>query len=110
MARILSSRDLELLVKMVPELDTDISKPGYRSLLSPISKHFSSSASEFCQRLDRLSGPELSYLTDLIFLGEECLTCLADEYLEILLDKIRRDISPQKAEDLMEFLGYIKEE
>ncbi|MCL7412826.1 MAG: hypothetical protein M8353_04310 [ANME-2 cluster archaeon] len=109
MARILSSKDLKLLKKMVPELDTDNSSPGYRSLLSPISKHFSSSTSEFHQRLERLSGPELSYLIGLIFLGEECLTCLSDEYLEILLDKIRRDISSQKAEDLREFLGYIKE-
>ncbi|MCK4937114.1 MAG: hypothetical protein KAR85_00750 [Methanosarcinales archaeon] len=110
MARILSSKDLELLKKMVPELDTDISNPGFRSLLSPISKHFSSSASDFHQRLDRLSGPELSYLIDLIYQGDECLTCLVDEYLDILLDKIRRDISIQKADDLVEFLGYIKEE
>lgn len=109
MARILSTRDMKLLKKMVPELDTGNSGPGYRSLLSPISKHFCSSTGEFRQRLERLSDPELLYLIDLIFRGEECLTCLSDEYLEILLDTIRRDISSQKADDLVEFLGYIKE-
>ncbi|MCL7414727.1 MAG: hypothetical protein M8349_01520 [ANME-2 cluster archaeon] len=110
MARTLSSRDLEILKKMVPELDTNNFKPGFRSILPPVSKHFSTSASDFRLRLDRLSGPELAYLIDLIFQGEECLTCLADEYLDILLEKIRRDISSEKANDLVEFLGYLQEE
>jgi len=110
MARKLTSRDMELLRKMVPELDIDNFPPAFRSILPPVSKRFSSSKQELKSRLDTLSTTDLEYLVDLIFQGDECLTCLTDEYLDILLDKIRDKISHKKAEDLVELLGYIKEE
>ena len=110
MARKLTSRALELLRKMVPELDIENFPPAFRSILPPVSKRFSSSKQEFKSRLDALSTADLEYLVDLIFQGDECLSCLTDEYLDILLDKIKENISHKKAEDLMELLGYIKEE
>ncbi|MBE0524151.1 MAG: hypothetical protein IBX40_07455 [Methanosarcinales archaeon] len=109
MARKLTSRDMELLRKMVPELDIDNFPPAFRSILPPVSKRFSSSGQEFKSRLDALSTADLEYLADLIFQGDECLSCLEDEYLDILLDRIKDNISHKKAEDLMELLGYIKE-
>ena len=109
MARKLTSRDMELLRKMVPELDIDNFPPAFRSILPPVSKRFSSSGQEFKSRLDTLSTADLEYLVDLIFQGDECLSCLEDEYLDILLDRIKNNISHKKAEDLMELLGYIKE-
>lgn len=109
MARKLTFRDMELLRKMVPELDIDHFSPAFRSILPPVSKRFSSSKQEFKSRLDILSTADLEYLVDLIFQGDECLSCLTDEYLDVLLDKIRDNISHKKAEDLRELLGYIKE-
>lgn len=109
MARKLTSRDMELLRKMVPELDINSFPPVFRSILPPVSKRFSSSGQEFKSRLDALSTADLEYLVDLIFQGDECMTCLKDEYLDILLDRIKDKISHKKAEDLMELLGYIKE-
>jgi hypothetical protein len=100
MARKLTSRDMKLLRKMIHELDIDNFPPAFRSILSPVSKRFSSSGQEFKSRLDTLSTADLEYLTDLIFLGDECLTCLTDEYLDILLDKIRENISQKKADCL----------
>jgi hypothetical protein len=109
MARKLTSRDLELLKKMIPELDIDSFPPAFRSILPPVSKRFSSSGQEFKSRLDTLSTTDLEYLVDLIFQGDECLSCLIDEYMDILLDKIKDNISHKKVEDLRELLGYIKE-
>lgn len=109
MARKLSSRDIEILKTMVPELDVETFRPTFRSIFPPVSKRFCTTALEFRGRLDRLTDADLAYLVDLIFQGDECLTCLTDEYMDILLDKIRSDISPKKADDLVELLGYINE-
>lgn len=108
MARTLSPRDIEILKRMVPELDIDISRPLFRSIFPPVGKHFCSSALEFGSRLDRLVSGDLEYLVGLIFSGEECLNCLQPEYTDVLIKKIRTDISPGKADDLIELLGFIK--
>lgn len=112
MARTLSSRDLEILKKLVPELESEIcmhSGHNFRSILPPVSQHFTSSPAEFGTRLDRLTEDELKYIVDLIFLGEESLGCLQDEHIDILLDRVRQ-ISRVTADDLVDLLGYIKEE
>lgn len=112
MARNLSPRDMEILKKMVPELDCETclhSGHAFRSILPPVSQHFTSSASEFGTRLEKLDDNEFMYIIDLIFLGEESLGCLQDEHMDVLLKRVRR-ISVQTADDLVELLGYIKEE
>lgn len=109
MARTLSPRDIEILKKMVPELADDLSMPRFRSILPPVSMRFCSNQEDFRTRLDRLNGKEITYLVDLIFSGEECLSCLREEYTDILLDRVRKNISHQRADDLMELLGYIRE-
>lgn len=94
MVRTLNERDISLLKKMAPEYSGEScpgSGVGFRSLLPPVANHFSSSAEDFINRINRLSPEDFSYLTELMLSGEESLHCLAPEYYHLLEDKIRAE-------------------
>ncbi|PKL59375.1 MAG: hypothetical protein CVV33_08155 [Methanomicrobiales archaeon HGW-Methanomicrobiales-4] len=94
MVRILSDRDLSLLATMAPEYAGEScrgSGVAYRSLLPPVANHYSTSASDFMERINRLSSDDFSYLTELMLSGEESLHCLGPEYFALLEDRIRTE-------------------
>jgi len=79
MARKLTNEDLLILKKLAPELtDTACGHSGheFRSVLPPVSQHFSSSQDNFRERLVKLSDGELNYLVSLIFEGWKASTAL----------------------------------
>lgn len=74
MARKLDSIDLQILRKLAPELtNSTCGHAGweFRSVLPPLSQHFSTSQNDFTERLLKLTDGELKYLVDLIFEGME---------------------------------------
>ncbi len=109
MARKLSHDDLFLLKKLVPELsDPTCAQAGweFRSVLPPLSQHFSGSCEDFRQRLLKLSDEELNYLVNLIFEGMESLHCVKKEHVEALIEMVGRRISKVKAAELLELYRF----
>ncbi|MBN1236577.1 MAG: hypothetical protein JW999_11120, partial [Methanotrichaceae archaeon] len=86
MARDLSERDLQILFKLVPELEA-LSKKGieieYMNILPPVANHHSRSVEEFKQRLKNLSVEDMRYLADLVLDGTENTGCLYPEFAEV---------------------------
>ena len=66
MSRELSDHDWDILKKLAPELcegGTCVSSGRkYRSILPPLSMHYSKSKEDFTQRLEKLTDEELDYL------------------------------------------------
>src|SRR5574341_1077013 len=103
MARKLGNPDLMLLKKLAPELtDPTCEHAGheFRSVLPPVSQHFSRSSEDFRDRLLKLSDEELNYLVDLIFEGMESLHCVRKEHVDALIDVVGMRLSTVKATEL----------
>ena len=108
MARELSDSDIELLYKLVPELKSEDSRPRYRSILPPVSKFYSSSDEDFKQRLENLSEEELEYIVGLIFDGMECLQCIRESHVGIVIEVVSEKLSEEKGKDLKELCGIFE--
>lgn len=110
MSRKLSSRDLVILRKLVPELvDSTCGHAGheFRSVLPPVSQHFSTSFSDFKERLLKLTDDELLYLTNLILDGMESLNCVKKEHADALIKVVGVRISKVKATELLELYKFV---
>lgn len=109
MARILSQDDVRILKKLAPELvDPACRQAGheYRSVLPPVSMHYSTSSENFRERLMKLSDNELNYLVDLIFEGFESLHCIKKEHMDVLFEVVGNKISKVKAVELLELYRF----
>jgi len=109
MARILTRADMEILKKLAPEFaDADCSHSGhqFRSVLPPVSQHFSASEDDFKKRLVNLSNEELEYLVRLIFEGMESLHCVKKEHVDALVEDVGIRISKEKAAELLELYQF----
>ena len=109
MARNLSPDDLQILKKLVPELvDPMCTHAGhrFRSVLPPVSIHFSTSSGDFRARLMKLSDSELEYLIGLIHEGMESLHCVKKEHADVLVDVVGTRISKTKATELLELYKF----
>ena len=109
MARKLSRVDMEILKKLAPELvNTACTHSGheFRSVLPPISQHFSPSSADFKERLVKLSDEELDHLVTLIFEGMESLHCVKKEHVDALVDVVGIRISKVKAAELLELYTF----
>lgn len=112
MARKLSPDDIQILIKLIPELaSTSCAHAGheYRSVLPPVSMHYSTSRDDFRERLMRLSDKELEYLVNLIFEGFESLHCVKKEHVEVLVEAIGDRMSEAKAKELLELYRFTGE-
>lgn len=105
MARELSDKDREILIKLVPELD-DLQKQGieieYMNILPPVANHHSRDEKDFEQRLNRLSTEDMRYLADLILEGTESMGCLYPEYAEAFFVVAGQRLSEEVADKLRE--------
>jgi hypothetical protein len=105
MARELSEKDKEILMKLVPELD-DLLKHGidleYRNILPPVANHHSRDEKDFEERLKRLSAEDMRYLADLVLEGSESLGCLYPEFAEAFFTTAGKRLSSEVADQLRE--------
>ncbi|HEY9204527.1 MAG TPA: hypothetical protein VIO58_01290 [Candidatus Methanoperedens sp.] len=110
MSRKLSHEDMSILKKLAPELvDPTCRHAGheFRSVLPPVSQHFSQSYEDFRQRILNLSDEELVYLVNLIFDGMESLHCVRKEHADALVEVVGKRISKVKAAELLELYKYV---
>ena len=110
MSRKLGSIDLEILIKLAPELvETTFAHAGheFRSVLPPVSQHVSTSPGDFRQRLMKLSDDDLSYLVNLIFEGMESLHCVKKEDADALIEVVGARISKVIAAELLELYKFV---
>lgn len=101
MPRELSPRDLDILRKLAPELESVIcsgSGVEFRSILPPVSNHFAMDEEDLAERLERLSADDLSYISDLIADGSESLGCLGPEAAEVFFEILERKLSRNDAQ------------
>ncbi len=105
MARELSEKDRQILIKMVPELE-DWIKHGidieYRNILPPVANHHSRDEKDFEARLKRLSVEEMRYLVDLVLEGTESTGCLYPEFAEVFFVVAGQRLSEDVADSLRE--------
>jgi hypothetical protein len=103
MARELNYKDLQILKKLVPELE-ELFAEGveveYRNILPPVANHHSRDEADFQERLMRLSPQEMRYLADLILDGAEGLGCLYPEYAEVFFALAGWMLSTEEADRL----------
>jgi hypothetical protein len=110
MARKLVHSDLLILRKLAPELvDPTCAHAGheFRSVLPPVSQHFSGTKEDFMQRLLRLSDEELNHLVDLIFEGMESLHCVRKEHVDALIEVVSMRLSKVKGSELLELYKFV---
>lgn len=110
MARKLSPDDIRILKKLVPELvDPTCVHAGhrFRSVLPPLSMHFSTSSEDFRERLMKLSGSDMEYLVSLILEGMESLHCVKKEHVDVLVDVVGMKLSKVKAAELLELYTFV---
>lgn len=103
--RKLKGKDLEILKKLVPEVEDKLrsgSKIEYHSILPPVSMHYAVDEDDFEERLNRLSTEDLAYLVDRILDESECLLCISAEYAKIFVDIIEEKISDETAKRIKE--------
>ena len=104
MARILSSKDTEILRKLAPELNDPLC-PGsgheFHSILPPLSNHFAESSEDFLKRLQVLSVDEREYLVNLILDGSESLGCIEPEDANALIGFIAENVSKDAARKVL---------
>jgi len=105
MARDLNERDLQILMKLVPELEA-LQKKGieieYMNILPPVANHHSRSVLEFEQRLKKLSVEDMRYLADLVIDGTESTGCLHPEFAEAFFTVAGQRLSESVADRLRE--------
>jgi hypothetical protein len=95
MARTLSPHDIKLLQHMAPEFageECSVASSPYKSLLTPIAKHYAADADDFVMRIQKLSPDDLQYLCDLIISGKESLHCMPPDYFSMLVAHIKETI------------------
>jgi hypothetical protein len=98
--RKLKGRDLEILKKLVPEIEEKLSsgsKIEYHSILPPVSMHYAVDEDDFEERMKRLSSEDLTYLVDRIFDESECLLCISTEYARIITEVVSEKVSKETA-------------
>lgn len=103
--RKLKGKDLEILSKLVPEIEEKIRSGSgieYRSILPPVSMHYAADEEDFKERMDRLSPDDLTYLADCILKETECLLCISAEYARIFVDIIEEKVSKETADKIRE--------
>jgi len=111
MSRELSEYDWRILKKLCPELNDGTcvsSGRAYRSILPPLSRHYSKSKADFEQRVEKLTDEELDYLICLAENGEESLTCIVPEHKEAFLDMVARRTSKERAAKLKKFIEFLE--
>ncbi len=105
MARDLSERDLQVLFKLVPELEA-LQKKGmvieYMNILPPVANHHSRSEEEFEQRLKGLPDEDMRYLADLVLEGVENTGCLRPEFAEVFFVAAGKRLGEAVADSLRE--------
>ena len=105
MARDLNERDLQVLFKLVPELEA-LQKKGmvieYMNILPPVANHYSRSLQEFEQRLKTLPDQDMRYLADLVLEGIEGTGCLAPEFAEAFFVLAGKRLGEEVADRLRE--------
>lgn len=105
MARELSEKDRDILLKLVPEL-RDIQEHGidldYRNILPPVANHYSRDEKDFEQRLKQLSVDEIRYLANLVLKGEESTGCIYPEFAEVFFVVAGQRLSEEVADKLRE--------
>mgnify|MGYP000052599925 CR=1 FL=1 len=105
MARDLSERDLQVLFKLVPELEA-LAKKGmqieYMNILPPVANHHSRSVQEFEQRLRVLQEEDMRYLADRVLDGTESSCCLYPEFAEAFFTIAGQRLSSEVADQLRE--------
>ena len=97
--RKLNQRDMEILLKLAPEI---IPPVHYRSILPPVSMHHALDKEDFQDRVNRLDAQDLGYLADRIQDGSECLLCISPEFAGIFLDVLEDKLSEEKAKKIRE--------
>ncbi|NPV61516.1 MAG: hypothetical protein HPY61_02620 [Methanotrichaceae archaeon] len=105
MARELSDRDRQILMKLVPELEELISKGielEYRNILPPVANHHSRDENDFERRLSALSDEDMRYLADLVLEGTESTGCLYPEFAEVFFALAATRLSSDVADRLRE--------
>jgi hypothetical protein len=103
--RKLKGKDLEILMKLVPEAEEKLrSGTGieYHSILPPVSMHYAVDEEDFEERLNRLSSDDLDYLVNRVLDESECLLCISTDYARIFVDILRAKVSEEKAEKIKE--------
>jgi hypothetical protein len=104
LVRELSTKDIKLLKKLAPEcadLMCSGSRAPYRSILPPISNHYSKNEEDFKWRISLLDEGELGYLVALIKSGEESLGCVPPQYIRVFLEMVEEKLGTQTAEELL---------
>jgi hypothetical protein len=103
--RKLKGKDLEILKKLVPEVEEKLRSGSgieYHSILPPVSMHYAVDEEDFEERLKRLSGEDLTYLVDRILDESECLLCISTEYAKIFVDVLAEKVSKETSERIKE--------
>ncbi|HQQ37546.1 MAG TPA: hypothetical protein PK602_05550 [Methanothrix sp.] len=105
MARDLNERDLQVLFKLVPELEA-LQKKGmvieYMNILPPVANHYSRSLQEFEQRLKSLPDQDIRYLAEMILQGEEGIGGLRPEFAEAFFVRAGQRLGEEMADSLRE--------
>jgi hypothetical protein len=105
MARDLNERDLQILIKLVPELEV-LQKKGieleYMNILPPVANHHSRSVQEFEQRLKKLPDEDMRYLADLVLNGTENTGCLRPDFAEAFFVMAGQRLGESVADQLRE--------
>lgn len=85
MSRDLNERDMQVLFRLVPEMEA-LHKKGivieYMNILPPVANHHSRSVQEFERRLRTLPDEDMRYLAGLVLDGTENTGCLRPEFAE----------------------------
>ena len=103
MARDLSDRDLQVLFKLVPELEALVKKGmqiEYMNILPPVANHHSRSVQEFEQRLKNLPDQDMRYVVDLVLEGVEGTGCLSPEFAEAFFVEAGKRLGESVADSL----------
>ncbi len=105
MGRDLNEQDLQILKKLVPELE-ELQSQGidieYMNILPPVANHHSRDVPDFEQRLKKLSAEDMRYLMNLILEGRESLCCLEPHFAEVFFTVAGQRLSSDVADRLRE--------
>jgi hypothetical protein len=102
--RKLSAKDIELLKKLAPEcagLECSGSSAPYKSLLPPLSNHFSTDVDDFKKRLSWLDNEDIVYLLSLIRSGEESLGCVPPHYIQVFIAHVEEKLGNEAAKEVL---------
>lgn len=108
MTREFTQKDIEILNKLAPELQGNITSPQghqYLFLLRPVSHRLARSSEDFKERLLRLTDDELEYLVDLALKAQEDIRGLDEDmyaFFEVIDERV-----PHRLAALKDFLGIM---